>query len=282
MKYISNLHTHTIYCDGKNTVEENIEYAIDKEFISLGFSGHSHFDIDSSSMSKENTIKYLEHIKKAKDIYKDKIQVYLGIEGDYYSNLNKDTDNEMGLDYRIGSVHCINDGKDSYFPIDMSRETFNDTINHFGSIKEVIYRYYDNVIDMIENQKPDIIGHLDLVRKYNLNKEYFTEEEDWYIKKIDEVIDVIEKSVCIVEVNTKIMNKNNLDAHYPNKYTIKKLLEKNIPITINSDAHQCRNIDNCYFETIDELKKLGVKSIKMLIDNEFKDIDINKFGLNYN
>ncbi|CRF33834.1 histidinol phosphatase [Brachyspira suanatina] len=279
MKYISNLHTHTKYCDGKNTVEENIQYAIDKELISLGFSGHSHFYKDDTSMSEENTIKYLENIKKAKDIYKDKIQVYLGIEGDYYSNLNKDTDKEMGLDYRIGSVHYIDDGNNSYFPIDMSRDTFNETIKHFGDIKEVIFRYYDNVIKMIETQKPGIIGHLDLVRKYNLNKEYFTEEEDWYTKKVDEVIDIIEKNGSIVEINTKLMNKNNLDAHYPNKNTIKKLLEKNVSFTINSDAHQCNNIDNCYFETVDELKKLGVKSIKMLIDNSFKDIDINKLGL---
>ena len=276
MKYISNLHTHTIYCDGSDTVEENIKYAIDKNFISLGFSGHSHFYKDDTSMSEENTIKYLENIKKAKDIYKDKIQVYLGIEGDYYSNLNKETDKEMGLDYRIGSVHYIDDNKTLHFPIDMSKETFNETIKHFGNIKEVIFRYYDNVIKMIENQKPDIIGHLDLIRKYNLNKEYFTEEEDWYIKKLDEVIDVIEKNGCIVEINTKLMNKNNLNAHYPNKMTITKLLEKNIPIIINSDAHKASNIDHFYSDAINELKKLGAKSVKMLIDNEFKNIDINE------
>ena len=32
--------------------------------------------------------------------------------------------------------------------------------------------------------------------------------------------------------------------------------------------------------TIEELKKLGVKKIKMLIDNSFKDIDINILGKN--
>ncbi|MEI0516254.1 histidinol-phosphatase [Brachyspira murdochii] len=275
MKYISNLHTHTIYCDGKNTVEENIEAAINKGLISIGFSGHSHFDEDDTSMSRENTFKYLENIKKAKDIYKDKIEVYLGIEGDYYSNLNKDTDKEMGLDYRIGSVHYVDDGKSNYFPIDMSKESFNDTINYFGNIREVIYRYYDNVIKMIEKQNPDIIGHLDLVRKYNLNKEYFTEEEDWYLKKIDEVVEVIKKSGSIAEINTKIMNKNNLNAHYPNKNTIKKLLENNIPIMINSDAHNANNIDHCYKEVIEELKKLGVSNIKVLYDNTFNDVSID-------
>lgn len=275
MKYISNLHTHTIYCDGRNTAEENIENAVKKGFISIGFSGHSHFEKDNNSMSKENTIKYLDNIKRCKNIYKDKIQVYLGIEGDYYSCLNKDTDEDMGLDYRIGSVHYIDDGNNNYFPIDMSKDSFNYTLKYFGGIKEVIYRYYDNVINMIEIQKPDIIGHLDLIRKYNLTKEYFTEEEDWYIKKTDDVINVIKKSGSIVEVNTKIMSRNNLNAHYPNKNIIKRLLDKNIPIIINSDAHNSNNLDHFYLEIVKELKNIGVHNSKVLADNEFKNIDIN-------
>ena len=32
------------------------------------------------------------------------------------------------------------------------------------------------------------------------------------------------------------------------------------------------------YDAIEELKKLGVKKIKMLIDNSFKDIDINMLG----
>ena len=276
MKYISNLHTHTNYCDGKNSIEENIKYAIEKEFISLGFSGHSSFSKDDCSMTKEGTIKYLSDIKKYKEIYKDKIQIYSGIEADYYSNLNKNTDKEMALDYRIGSVHFIDDCKD-YFCIDMSKDNFNETIKHFGNIKIVIEKYFDNIIKMVETQKPDIVGHLDLIRKYNLQKEYFTEEENWYIEKVEEVLKHIKKNNCIVEVNIKLMNANNLDAHYPNKMTIKKILETNIPLMLNTDAHSINGLDKFYYEAIEELKKLGVKKMKMLIDGSFKDIDINMF-----
>lgn len=279
MKYISNLHTHTNYCDGKNSIEENIKYAIEKEFISLGFSGHSNFFKDDCSMTKEGTIKYLNDIKKYKEIYKDKIQIYSGIEADYYSNLNEYTDKEMELDYRIGSVHFIDDDKNGnekdYFCIDMSKDNFNETIKHFGNIKIVIEKYFDNIIRMTNIQKPDIIGHFDLIRKYNLNKEYFTEEEYWYIEKVEETLKHIKENNCIVEVNIKLMNANNLDAHYPNKNTIKKILEMDIPLTLNTDAHLTNNLDNFYFEAAQELKKVGVKKIKMLIDNSFKDIDIN-------
>ena len=39
---LSNLHTHTKFCDGSNTAEELVEEAIDKGFVSLGFSAHAY------------------------------------------------------------------------------------------------------------------------------------------------------------------------------------------------------------------------------------------------
>ena len=35
-----NLHTHSSYCDGKDTPEELVLYAINSGFSSIGFSGH--------------------------------------------------------------------------------------------------------------------------------------------------------------------------------------------------------------------------------------------------
>ena len=35
-----NLHTHSSYCDGKDTPEELVLYAISAGFSSIGFSGH--------------------------------------------------------------------------------------------------------------------------------------------------------------------------------------------------------------------------------------------------
>lgn len=43
---LKNFHTHTTYCDGKNTAEEMILAAINQGFTALGFSGHSHTSID--------------------------------------------------------------------------------------------------------------------------------------------------------------------------------------------------------------------------------------------
>lgn len=275
MKYISNLHTHTTYCDGKNSIEENILSAIEKNFISLGFSGHSYFYHDKSSMSLENMNKYLEDVKKYKSMYKEKIEIYVGIEADYYSNLNKITDKEMSLDYRIGSVHFIRDNKNNYFPLDSNKEGFERAINHFGGIKEVIYRYYKNIIDMIESQSPDIIGHLDLIKKFNFDNCYFDSSEKWYCDIIDKVLDIIKKNNCIVEINTGRVKEENLYGYYPNDMIIEKILSMNIPITINTDAHHCDRLDNYYFEIAKKLKEMGFKTVKILMDNSFRDVEIS-------
>ena len=41
-----NYHTHTNYCDGKNTAEEIVKKAIELGLSELGFSGHSYTDFD--------------------------------------------------------------------------------------------------------------------------------------------------------------------------------------------------------------------------------------------
>lgn len=38
----ADFHTHSTYCDGKNTLEEMLDAAIYKKMAAIGFSGHSH------------------------------------------------------------------------------------------------------------------------------------------------------------------------------------------------------------------------------------------------
>ena len=47
MRY-SNLHTHSVFSDGKHSLEENVRSAIEKGMCSLGFSDHSFTPCDTS------------------------------------------------------------------------------------------------------------------------------------------------------------------------------------------------------------------------------------------
>lgn len=74
---LKNFHTHTTYCDGKNTTEEMILAAINQGFTALGFSGHSHTSIDPSyCMTTDETRRYIDELKALREKYADKIRIY--------------------------------------------------------------------------------------------------------------------------------------------------------------------------------------------------------------
>lgn len=274
----SNLHGHTTYCDGKNKAEDYILTAIEKNFVSVGLSGHSYtaFDMEPC-MSEKGTQEYLKEMRNLKEKYKDKIEVYIGIEADFYTGYDKSTDKEIGLDFRIGSVHYIKDkAKDEYYCVDNTPEILAYGIKNYdnGNEKTFIEAYYDNIIEMLHKQSPNIIGHLDLVKKFNKNNKYFDENADWYKNKVEEVLNEIAKTDAIVEINTGGMSRGWTDTPYPSIFILERILEKNIPITLSSDVHSVENIDYYFKESLEIARKVGFKSLKIMKNGKFVDFEI--------
>ena len=70
MGYKQCLHTHSVLCDGKDTLEEMVLTAIEKGFDSIGFSGHSFMDIYADfSMSPEKAGQYRAEIARLQKVY---------------------------------------------------------------------------------------------------------------------------------------------------------------------------------------------------------------------
>ena len=63
----SNYHTHSIFCDGKDSIESIVEYAIKKGFKYLGFTSHSYIEGDDSWTLKENSLpEYISEVLRVK------------------------------------------------------------------------------------------------------------------------------------------------------------------------------------------------------------------------
>lgn len=158
---IANFHTHTIFCDGKNSPEEIILSAIDKGFSAIGFSGHGYTDFDLRYCIKDSG-GYIAEINRLKDKYKKLIQVYLGIEEDSFSSIDRSK-----FDYIIGSSHYFHINN-QYYPIDSNYDYFIRCLAIFDydtiRLSETYYRSFCNYINF---RKPDIIGHFDLITKYD-------------------------------------------------------------------------------------------------------------------
>lgn len=248
---ISNFHTHCHFCHGKGHPEEYIEQALEKEFSALGFSCHAPVPFFSDwNMSIGNAEKYVHTINTLKNKYKNRIQIYNGMEIDYLKGDTSDIFKKYDLDYKIGSVHFVNGAtRKEYHGVDSSPKEFEKILNkYFGSdIKKLVFQYYDCVLEMLKYNKIDMLGHLDLIKKNNTNGKYFSQTDKWYVNLLKEVVENISKYDVIVEVNTGGISRGYIDETYPSQWIIKECRDWNIPITISSDAHAPHNVD-FYFE----------------------------------
>ena len=266
-----NFHMHTTYCDGNNTVREMIDSAIEKGFAEIGFSGHSHTPFDESyCMSPEATEAYREEVMALKEEYKDKIDIRLGIEFDYFSDEDKDR-----WDYLIGSVHYVLAGGE-YVPVDETPEITRDAIDRLfgGDPYAFCEAYFAQVGNVVGKTGCDIVGHFDLITKFN---EYVEQDEEGKFvsagtgKMFDEtdpryvaaytaaVKRIMEDGkaagkVPLFEINTGAMSRGYRATPYPSKAILETIRDAGGKVILSSDSHAEDTID-CAFEEAEAMAK---------------------------
>ncbi|MGC8803221.1 MAG: PHP domain-containing protein, partial [Bacteroidales bacterium] len=110
-KLLFNYHGHTILSDGKAAFTDYIEEAQKQGFKALGFSDHTTVPFASSwNMKEELMDEYLRQIEEYQKVYAHKLQIYAGLEVDYFAPYC-DQIHAMArvdrLDYLVGSVHYL-------------------------------------------------------------------------------------------------------------------------------------------------------------------------------
>ena len=260
----SNCHTHTIYCDGKNTAEEMILAAIDKNFVSLGFSCHSPMIYENDwAIKKEKISYYINEINSLKEKYKDKIDILCGIEVDsHYCDVNLDD-----FEYTIGSVHQFIHNKKIY-EIDYTAERLSEAINDLfdGDFNKMADCYFCMLADFICGYNLDVVGHFDLITKFNEQTPMIDEDNSVYQKSALAAIDkILEHNKDILfEVNTGAMFRKGNKKPYPAPFIMKHLYKKGAKITVTSDSHCCEAIDFAYDSVYEYCKSFGFKEFYIL------------------
>ncbi len=269
----SNFHTHSTFCDGKQSLEENAIEAIDKGFDTLGFSSHAELPFsDDWHIKVERFDEYKAEVERLQKKYSGKLNIRLGFEADFIPGITEPTLVTYGKyqpDFLIGSVHFVYNGK-GIFEADGSAQSIKKAIDDFykGNTKEAITRYFEQEREMLKVASSrgifTIIGHADLIRKSNMKSnlmdkglDFFDESEGWYKEQIRLTADAIAKAGVVAEINTGAISRNNMKTPYPSEEFLSMLKERNVPITINSDAHDKKALD-CAFDQARALaKKIG-------------------------
>ena len=156
----------------------------------------------------------------------DDLTVRVGIEVDYFPETEAETLAALAaqrFDYRIGSVHFA-DG----FPLDAAPAPW-EALNE-DERDEVWRRYWTYLRRAVETRAFDIIGHLDLPKKFG-----FLPRAD-FSGLIADLLDAIADCGPAIELNTAGWDKP-IGEQYPSLALLRAARRRGIPLVISADAH---------------------------------------------
>ena len=248
-----NLHQHCTFCDGKDTPEEVVLEAIKKGFGAIGFSSHCYMPIVGYSLTPESTPEYCKEINRLKEVYKDRIDVFLGLEYDPCCPLKPE-----GFDYLIGSLHGLYvDGGDYNFdgPPEKHKQMIDE---HFGGDGLAFAKEYYRQLAMIPDKAPvDIIGHFDLITRHLENFPLFDWNDKAYRNAALEAAEALAGRVKLFELNTGAVCRGTRTSPYPQEFLVKELHHLGFGVVISSDCHQKEKMDFWFEEGKEYLRNCG-------------------------
>lgn len=263
-----NYHTHTTFCDGKNTPEEIVLYAIENGFSAIGFSGHGHTPFDLRYCMKD-VDGYIEEISRLKIKYGNRIQIYCGIEEDALAYVDR-----KRFDYLIGSLHYLKLGGE-YCSLDWGYDSLKKCLRFFDDdVARFAEEYYSTFTDYIEKRKPDIVGHFDLITKFDEMDVPLFADNGEYLKVAEKYMCKAAENDVIFEVNTGAIARGIKKAPYPCEQLLYILKKKGSKIIISSDSHRVETL-SCHFEETEKLlRDIGFGFVYELDNGEFRKRNI--------
>lgn len=261
----SDYHTHTYLCKhATGHVNEYLQKAYDIGLETIGISDHcpspKGFDINNR-MNPDDLETYINFIEEAKN-NSFNLNVLFGWEIDWVpGKMDKIRDfvSKTDYDYLICSTHYLDN-----LPIDNSNyKGFWETPD---KIQQVWDKYADNIVSMVDFGKFDIIGHIDLPKKY---KKY-PNDLNYFYSKIEAALKIAARKNILMEINTAGLRKQ-VGKIYPDPYILEIAYKQGVEITFGSDAHSPEEVGYEFLKAKELALKIGYKYYTQLKEDGYRD-----------
>lgn len=159
-------------------------------------------------------------------------------------------------EYIVGSVHYVDD-----ISIDSFKEPFEDALDAFGGLEPLACAYYERVAEMVFNIEPEIVGHLDLIRKFG--DRYGDVNTPAIRSAARTALEEIKLRGGILDVNTSPYRRG-FEVPYPVPWIVEEAHAMGIPFTFGDDSHDIDDVNNGIDRARMYLLKHGVQSVTHL------------------
>jgi len=181
---------------------------------------------------------YIDEAFALRERYAERIQLLVGFEterlppGDWLARM-RELRALAPFEYVIGSVHDL-DG----VWVDYKREVTDELAERVGGRARMQALYFDAVADMVRALRPDVVGHIDLIRKFEGDGASI-DPAAW--PHLDAALEAVRDAGAALDVNCGA-SRRGLSPVYPLPAILKRARAMNIGVTLGDDGHGAHDV----------------------------------------
>ncbi|MDE5712485.1 MAG: PHP domain-containing protein [Muribaculaceae bacterium] len=254
-----NLHSHSQFCDGRDSMEDIAAAASREGMEYFAFTPHSPVPLKSPcNMSASRMDEYLAECGRLKDFYAGNMGVLVSQEIDYLGDSwgpHVDYFQKLPLDFRLGSVHFVPNQEGVLLDCDGRFERFAEYLKDGFSndLRYVTEKYFEQVLKMLERGGFDLLGHFDKIAGNASLADPEIESYGWYEALVDDVVSHASGAGVVVEINTKAFEDKG--RFYPAERWWGKIIDAGLPVAVDSDVHYASKVSSGRAEALERLRK---------------------------
>lgn len=254
MKLVGDFHVHTKWCGhAEGDMEEYVSRAVELGLPAVGFTAHFPIpvpNVEKVCLEPEEIEVYVAEAKRLKDVFRGAVEVVMGFEADYIEEhrdiVVKDCIEKWNPDFVMGSIHVIDD-----WPFDSPG--YQDRYAEWD-ITELYREYYGRLEKLVETGLFDVMGHIDLVKKFGYRAEGDVSGA------LNRLLDRVAESGMLIEANTAGFDKP-VGEMYPHPDILRAACERGIPITMGSDSHAPDQVGRHFSDAVGLLTAAGYEEL---------------------
>ena len=220
-------------------------------------------------MDRSKLADYREELFSLKRQYADQIEILVGLELDYYS-IKPDW-----VEYTIGSVHQLKVGGVE-IPVDLEYEALYSLVGQVygGDFMAYAKDFYALSSDVANHTQCDIVGHFDLLTKFNEKYHYLDETNPRYQAMALEALDAVMENDVLFEMNTGAISRGWKTVPYLAPFLLKRIAQKQGRVILNSDAHSVKHLLFNFEEVVAYARACGIRELWTYQNGQFEPFPI--------
>ncbi len=252
----------------KDSLESVIRAYIDQGFTWVGITEHMapmsdawrYPDEQQNNLTSDFLLQrfrdYFAECRTLAEKYAGRIEIMTAFETETHEGSEaqvKKLVDELRPDYLVGSVHHV-----AGHCIDYDAEHFQRAVEAAGGLVKLYCAYFDVQYDMLRALEPAVVGHFDLIRKFDADYQRTLQYAAVW-ERMERNLNFIAEKNLILDFNLRGFDRAM--EQYPSMPALRAAIERGIAIVPGDDSHGVKSVGRNYVRGVSILLEMGVDTL---------------------